>query len=109
MNSAKEAYADLSDEYDQARREMRRAILAKENGELHSLYYRAITLSEHEAFRRALPIIDQLVDALKTADKAINPPDRDGISLDKWNSRLKEATAAIRAAIASASDCGVNG
>ena len=40
--------------------------------------------------------------ALKTADEAINPPDRSGISLDAWNSRLKTATAAIRAAIAKA-------
>lgn len=39
--------------------------------------------------------------ALRTADEAINPLDRAGISLDKWNERLKAATITIRAALTS--------
>jgi hypothetical protein len=35
--------------------------------------------------------------------KAINPPDRGGISMDEWNRRLKDATARIHAALAEAS------
>lgn len=36
----------------EARREMRRRLLALNDPELLSLYYRAVTLSEHEAARR---------------------------------------------------------
>lgn len=39
-------------------------------------------------------------EALSDADLAINPPDRSGISLDKWNERLKSATAKIRDVLA---------
>ncbi len=46
-------------------------------------------------------IIEAQEKALKAADLAINPPDRGGISLDKWNERLKAATAEIRAALTS--------
>ena len=42
-----------------------------------------------------------LREALEAADKAINPPDRNGISLDVWNSRLRVATTTIRAALKS--------
>jgi hypothetical protein len=45
---------------------------------------------------------DELLTACRTADAAMNPPDRDGISLHVWNRRLKEATAVVRAAIAKA-------
>jgi hypothetical protein len=37
---------------------------------------------------------------LEEADKAINPPDREGISFATWNERLKAATAKIRSALA---------
>jgi hypothetical protein len=40
--------------------------------------------------------------ALKSADEAINPPDRGGISLDSWNQRLKAATALIRSVLPTA-------
>jgi hypothetical protein len=45
---------------------------------------------------------DEMLAALRAADEAINPPDRKGISLDKWNDRLKAATKTIRAAVARA-------
>jgi hypothetical protein len=38
---------------------------------------------------------EMLRDALEQADLAINPPDRDGISLHVWSERLKEITALI--------------
>lgn len=38
----------------------------------------------------------KLIDLLKRADEAINPPDRGGISMEKWNVRLKAITAEIR-------------
>lgn len=47
----------------------------------------------------AINEIKKLRAALKVADEAINPPDRDGISLEKWNERLKAATKTIRAAL----------
>jgi hypothetical protein len=43
---------------------------------------------------------DKLREALAKADEAINPPDRNGISLAIWNERLKETTVSIRAALA---------
>lgn len=49
--------------------------------------------------RNASAVLDQMREALKAADEAINPPDRGGISLDTWNKRLKTATATIRAAL----------
>lgn len=48
---------------------------------------------------RKKALVESLLAALKHADASINPPDRDGISLDKWNGRLKSATVEIRAAI----------
>ncbi len=45
--------------------------------------------------------MEKLIAALKAADEAINPPDRDGISLATWNERLKAATIIIRTALAS--------
>lgn len=47
-------YADFSRECRDVRRELRAKILAIGDQELHRLYYRAITLSEHEAARRAI-------------------------------------------------------
>lgn len=44
---------DLSKELAEARREMRKRLLAMGDDELKKLYYRAITLSEHEAARGA--------------------------------------------------------
>lgn len=46
-----------------------------------------------------LDLIDRQREALERADDAINPKDREGISLDKWNTRLKEATAFIRSTL----------
>lgn len=46
----------------------------------------------------------KMLAALKAADAAINPSDRSGISLDKWNERLKATTVQIRAAITSAGE-----
>jgi len=43
----------------------------------------------------------QMEAALRLADKAINPPDKGGISMGTWNMRLKTATAAIRLALTS--------
>jgi hypothetical protein len=40
-----------------------------------------------------------LRNALEIADAAINPKDMVGLSLEKWNERLKAATATIRAAL----------
>lgn len=40
---------------------------------------------------------DEAQKLLIVADAAMNPPDREGISLHEWNARLKAATAAIRA------------
>lgn len=45
--------ADLSKELSAARREVRRRLLKIDDQELSDLYYKAITLSEHEAARRA--------------------------------------------------------
>jgi hypothetical protein len=56
-----------------------------------------------DAYRRAMQRNVTLMDALKFADEAINPPDRGGISMDEWNRRLKDATARIHAALAEAS------
>ena len=99
MSEADE-YADFSSQCDEVRLKMRQKILASDDAELRSLYYRSITLSEHEAGRRMLLRQDAMIDALKHADAAINPPDRDGISMETWNGRLKIATAMIRAALA---------
>jgi hypothetical protein len=52
-----EERADLSAELEEARREMRKRILQMDDPEFARLYYRAITLSEHEAARRALMIL----------------------------------------------------
>lgn len=43
---------DMSRECDEARRAMRRKLLQVADVELLDLYYRALTLSEHEAARR---------------------------------------------------------
>ena len=43
--------------------------------------------------------VNVLEDALRIADISINPPDRDGISLNIWNARLAGATSKIRAAL----------
>jgi hypothetical protein len=72
---------------------MRRWLLKNAPDEIRGLYYKCITLSEHEAMQRAE---QPLIVALRAADLAINPPDRDGISLDTWSKRLKAATATIR-------------
>lgn len=45
---------DLSKELAEARREMRRRLLSLKDEQLKCLYYRAITLSEHEAARLAV-------------------------------------------------------
>lgn len=45
---------------------------------------------------------DKLLALLRSTDAAINPADRDGISLHEWNGRLKTATERIRAAIVEA-------
>lgn len=47
-------YADYSVACDQVRREMRALILERDDPKLSSLYYRSVTLSEHEAARRTL-------------------------------------------------------
>lgn len=44
---------DLSKELAEARREMRKRLLALGDAELKDLYYRTIALSEHEAARGA--------------------------------------------------------
>jgi hypothetical protein len=51
---------------------------------------------------RSKGLVEKLRDALRFADRAINPPDRDGISLDTWNGRLKTATLEIRMALQAA-------
>lgn len=43
--------------------------------------------------------IRQLRRALVAADKAMNPPDKGGISMHEWNKRLKEATRLVRAVL----------
>jgi hypothetical protein len=45
-------------------------------------------------------MVEELRDLLMSADSAINPGDRDGISLDKWNERLKITTQDIRRGVA---------
>jgi hypothetical protein len=55
-----------------------------------------------EANARLLAAAPQMLEALKTANAAINPSDRQGISLLTWNERLKVATVAIHAAIVKA-------
>ncbi len=47
----KDVLPDLSKEMAEARREMRRFILTQSE-EVRDLYYRTLTLSEHEAIRR---------------------------------------------------------
>lgn len=44
--------------------------------------------------------IEALRETLEIADAAINPKDKGGLSMHKWNKRLKEATTTIRAALA---------
>jgi hypothetical protein len=41
-----------------------------------------------------------LLEALQACIEAINPPDRNGISLHAWNKRLKAASEQARAALA---------
>jgi hypothetical protein len=48
--------------------------------------------------------VSVLEDALRIADISINPPDRDGISLNIWNARLAGATSKIRAALRTPED-----
>jgi hypothetical protein len=55
-----------------------------------------------EANARLMAASPQMLDALKTANAAINPSDRQGISLLEWNNRLRAATVEIHAAIAKA-------
>ena len=59
-------------------------------GDTATMADRNLTLRQQNAALR---------EALKSADAAINPPDRKGISLHVWNERLKAATKIIRAAL----------
>lgn len=51
---------------------------------------------EGESNAKLIAAAPQMLETLRLADKAMNPPDRDGISLHEWSGRLKEATAKIR-------------
>ena len=51
------------------------------------------------AFRQSREHVEKLHRLLHDVDEAINPPDRSGISLAKWNERLKAITARIRDAL----------
>lgn len=44
--------------------------------------------------------LERLREILMSADSAINPGDRGGLSLDKWNDRLKAVTQEIRQGVA---------
>jgi hypothetical protein len=58
--------------------------------------------AEAVANAQILAAAPDLLNALKAAAAAINPSDRQGISLMTWNDRLKAATVTINAAIAKA-------
>lgn len=45
-------------------------------------------------------MVEELRETLMSADGAINPGDRGGLSLDKWNERLKATTQDIRRGVA---------
>ena len=45
-------------------------------------------------------MVEDLREILMSADSAINPGDRGGLSLDKWNERLKAVTQDIRRGVA---------
>lgn len=49
---------------------------------------------------RQAQTIGRLRNLLHDADEAINPPDRGGLSMEKWNERLKAITAKIRTELA---------
>lgn len=51
---------------------------------------------------RLMAASPDLLSALKSAAAAINPSDRNGISLCEWNDRLRAATVTVNAAIAKA-------
>lgn len=57
--------ADKSGELQEARRAMRRKLLQIGDQELTDLYYRAVTLSEHEAARRKR---SEMIDEASYAD-----------------------------------------
>lgn len=59
--------ADMSAQLAEARRAMRRKVLSINDKELTDLYYRAVTLSEHEAARRKR---SEMVDEASYADLA---------------------------------------
>ena len=44
--------------------------------------------------------LERLREILMSADSAINPGDRGGLSLDKWNERLKATTQEVRNGVA---------
>lgn len=62
----------------------------------------SLSPAEQEAIMRTLRTWDEMLGALMIADKAINPPDLNGIAMYKWRKRLDDATKHIRAAIAKA-------
>lgn len=67
----------------------------------------ALNLANAQLIVHRVQAHDALVAALQAADVAINPVDREGISLHEWNSRLRVATSTIRAALALAQACEV--
>ncbi len=60
-------YDDLSKERDQVRRETRKRLVALGDIKLKELYYRAITLSEHEAARLA---VDEILTRSSLSNRA---------------------------------------
>lgn len=66
-------------------------------------------LAQIAAVLEVKALVESLRDALLHADVAINPTDRDGISLHTWNVRLKSTTAEIRAAVKKADEFLVSG
>jgi predicted nuclease with TOPRIM domain len=64
----------------------------------------ALLNAELDNTERMVERVSVLEDALRIADISINPPDRDGISLNIWNARLAGATSKIRAALTRTSE-----
>lgn len=68
---------------------------------LFEQWFQAELYGDHVILDRgaAKAILDDVTSLLTAVDEAINPPDREGISLDIWNKRLKAATARIHLAL----------
>jgi hypothetical protein len=63
----------MAEQLKAARREMRRLLLASENEEMRDAYYRALTLTEHEARRAVLDQVDDYGLALMLIREGADP------------------------------------